>query len=1233
MRAGASLTGSANSSDRLMSSMTPGDTRVIAAQSVDDADQSSKVPPAVAADSPQPGGRESSTRLMDAGEPGEARRRDTLVVARLSATSASMEDVLRSTGVGVMETKTQTFSETAAATAGQVGRARAKTGASHAGASSGSAAAKGVGKMKSPETLGASVPWQESPEYRSDGAVGVLDSKKAFKGGPKRPPRGASAAVTVGSAEMGVGGNMGVLESKAALKDGRRRPPSNTSAAAAASGPSSVGIEANQQLMIPEIVPESSVSEDDLKPGAVAIFPTPTSQSQVDVETSFYSEPGTSQSQLDADLSLGRGRGANNPYGEIMAEAHLVEEEDSDDNDDHNAEVAVEQGGVGQTVQGSKVSDEPLPGVTVATAKRVSPPVRFVQDHCILVSVVVLLVIGGIAGLSAYLATRSTTARCQGEDCGNTAIFVSTQSPTLSLAPSTSQVPSTVPTANPTFAPTTTLSLPPSMSQVPSTVPTHDPTSAPTLPCDMTPEDRAAAVSEAVADMVLIPRTLEYAASAQSLARKWLAEDDTLYPPLCPGQDGTRLQQRFGLALLHFAVGGESEIEGRGWAYRPSEDEFLSPINECDWAGVDCNSDTRKVTRIELPGRKMRGTLPAELFTVFEDLKVLNLQNNRVRGCIPDEIGTASSLEFLYLSANELACVLPSTLPKELEEIDLLDNGIGGPIPGGMLMGLEKLQMLSLGKNDLTGTVPTEIENLQALRTLHLDENKLISSLPMELYKLTNLVSLRLSENSFDSTLSSSIEKLSKLKELYLHDNLLSGSIPDSLFSLGEIQSVALSNNDFAGTLTERIGTARTLEVLRLDDTRLNGTLPASLSQLDKLEILSIQKTRIRGNVSADTCDLMIDVEGGNGNLRRLNADCDDEDCDGFGSYGVCCQCCDCTPGEYGAYRPSIPCYPYGEGEFASLPPPDEEGSLPPSRSALIIQKIIDYRVSDESALLQPSSPQGMAASWIIYDDELQLDSSDPSLLQRYAMAVLYFSTNGDNWQRDDAGAAFLSNVSACDWSGISCTSTCGWGGSPCIDGVINSIQLEYNSLSGTVPTKELSGLCLNSLNFRGNTGLSLDFDSDSVPLLLSDLYEFDFSESDLLGEVNEYLFYPSNVFLNGNLLNGTLPERYYGNQRLHLQYNLLSGPIPDGLGSAGSLRELRLDNNFLAGTIPGSLGQLGELEILRLENNELFGTVPGDLCDLTFDNGGILEDLWADCEQGVEDAELICSCCTKCFA
>ncbi|MCY3712746.1 MAG: hypothetical protein OXH02_05595 [Gemmatimonadetes bacterium] len=64
---------------------------------------------------------------------------------------------------------------------------------------------------------------------------------------------------------------------------------------------------------------------------------------------------------------------------------------------------------------------------------------------------------------------------------------------------------------------------------------------------------------------------------------------------------------------------------------------------------------------------------------------------------------------------------------------------------------------------------------------------------------------------------------------------------------------------------------------------------------------------------------------------------------------------------------------------------------------------------------------------------------------------------------------------------------------------------------------------------------------------------------------------------------------------RLELNGNNLRGPLPDELGTLGSLTVLDLGSNDLSGAIPPEIGQLTFLETVNLEGNQLTGSLPSD--------------------------------------
>ena len=195
---------------------------------------------------------------------------------------------------------------------------------------------------------------------------------------------------------------------------------------------------------------------------------------------------------------------------------------------------------------------------------------------------------------------------------------------------------------------------------------------------------------------------------------------------------------------------------------------------------------------------------------------------------------------------------------------------------------------------------------------------------------------------------------------------------------------------------------------------------------------------------------------------------------------------------------------------------------------------------------LTSETPQKQALDWVANNDPLFNRTDTFITTQRYILAVLYFSTNGDAWADS---LDFLSDKSACEWpqiqegefanSAIRCNS----------QGEINQIIIEYNNLNGTLPMELSQFTALEDLALRGN------------------------------------------------LLHGTLPSEYGSLVRLEqldvARNGLISGTIPDTLGGLTELRELALHTNSFVGTIPSKIPLLPKLESFWLHNNLLTGTIP----------------------------------------
>lgn len=83
---------------------------------------------------------------------------------------------------------------------------------------------------------------------------------------------------------------------------------------------------------------------------------------------------------------------------------------------------------------------------------------------------------------------------------------------------------------------------------------------------------------------------------------------------------------------------------------------------------------------------------------------------------------------------------------------------------------------------------------------------------------------------------------------------------------------------------------------------------------------------------------------------------------------------------------------------------------------------------------------------------------------------------------------------------------------------------------------------------------------------------------------------------LSVNFLNGSIPpdiSRLKKLQRVYFSNNFLSGEIPPSLGEIPQLGLVDLSRNMFSGSIPETLANLSQLRKLMLHNNHLSGTIP----------------------------------------
>ena len=317
----------------------------------------------------------------------------------------------------------------------------------------------------------------------------------------------------------------------------------------------------------------------------------------------------------------------------------------------------------------------------------------------------------------------------------------------------------------------------------------------------------------------------------------------------------------------------------------------------------------------------------------------------------------------------------------------------------------------------------------------------------------------------------------------------------------------------------------------------------------------------------------------------------------------------------------------------------------------LVYEALVGISFDDGAALGNVSSAQFRAFRSLALTEISSLD--DTELKTRYGLAVLYYATNGDEWEKNDGWLSWERSYCT-EWffnGCILCPSLCDDSGN------LQSMRLVDNNLQGSLPPEIalISPQSLTHVSFSRNANLvstipelmidsfsglqQLELDSTGIsgpiPSKLGELIQLttlDLDRSRLTGSIPKALAnltkletlslsqittlrpssIPSEVYslttlvslkVDGSKFIGTLSSEIGKLTRLvsmSFSKNALTGTIPSEIGQLSLVRALELSNNKFTGSIPSTIDQLAGAIQLFLEYNELTGVIPQSLCNMT---------------------------------
>ncbi|XP_076926414.1 tyrosine-sulfated glycopeptide receptor 1 [Bidens hawaiensis] len=223
----------------------------------------------------------------------------------------------------------------------------------------------------------------------------------------------------------------------------------------------------------------------------------------------------------------------------------------------------------------------------------------------------------------------------------------------------------------------------------------------------------------------------------------------------------------------------------------------------------------QQLTTLILSKNFFNETVPTAGVKGFFNLKIMGLGGCKLFGQFPTWVMSLTNLEVIDLSQNNINGTIPvwlQTLPN-LFYLDLSNNSLSGGFPVELtrLPALASQKVLDhVNSSYLELPVFVAPQNASYLQynqlatlppALYLSNNNLSGSIPIEIGNMQSIHYLELSNNNFSGTIPDSMSNLTNLERLDLSHNLLSGEIPESLSSLNFLSTFNVAYNNLQGPI------------------------------------------------------------------------------------------------------------------------------------------------------------------------------------------------------------------------------------------------------------------------------------------------------------------------------------------------------------------------------------------------------------------------------------------------
>ncbi|KAF8028550.1 hypothetical protein BT93_E1239 [Corymbia citriodora subsp. variegata] len=504
---------------------------------------------------------------------------------------------------------------------------------------------------------------------------------------------------------------------------------------------------------------------------------------------------------------------------------------------------------------------------------------------------------------------------------------------------------------------------------------------------------------------------------------------------------------------------------------------------------------------------------------------------------------------------------------------------------------LNRVIVLDLNSQKLSGSISPHIGNLSFLKVLSLCNNSLDQEIPPQIGQLHRLRILKLHHNSLAGEIPKNISGCFNLLRIELYQNQLSGEVPLEIGSLVKLQLLDLGRNNLTASVPSSTGNFSSLEALFLDENNLGGNLPAALGQLTKLTLLGLTSNWLSGTVLPSFYNLS--------SLVAFDV--------GFNIiHGS-------LPTTMGLGLPNLELFSIVMNRFVGSIPswiPNNatnlqtlqlglnklSGNVPSFENLRNLQRLSLYHnhlgsegSSDLSFLCSLTNSTSLTYLYILNN---RLGGLLPKCIGNFSVTIQKLAL-GINPKIGEIPREIgnLVNLEVLEMSNAIL-----FGDIPFDVANLKNLTelvLSNNNLSGVIPSflqkfKKLILLYLDGNHFHGHIPSNLN--------TCESLLRLDLSNNNLSGTIFPVVKALIYLNLSHNHLNGALPAEI--GQLDHLNYldisvNMFGGEIPSTLRDCNGLIELSMKDNHFRGSIPQSISSLRSIEILDLSNNNLSGEIP----------------------------------------